>query len=79
VLFRFRDATESDLCTGACQEYDIDHGKISDLFKDRSGFVAQPRLFAHLRQTLPEHVGKEADEDVSLNAILTLVPDRTKV
>ncbi len=49
------------------------------LFEDRARRVAEARaLLPHLK-ALPEHEGEEANEDVGLDAVLTLMPDRTQV
>jgi hypothetical protein len=54
----------------------LDAGK---LFEDRARRVAEARaLLPHL-EALPEHEGEEANEDVGLDAILALMPDRTQV
>lgn len=78
MLLRSGDTPELDL--GACARYkdNIDEGEILDLFEDRSWFVAEASVFGHLCQTFPEHVGKEADQDMSLNAIFPLMPERPK-
>lgn len=69
MLLRFGDTSELDL--GACARHkdNIDEGEILDLFEDHSWFVAEASVFGHLCQRFPKHVGKEADHDVSLNAI----------
>ena len=62
----------------ARQKYDIDKGKILNFFKDRSGFIPETSVLAHLCETFPEYISEKADKAVSLNAILSLVPDETK-
>src|SRR2546427_3067739 len=48
----------------------------SQFVEDRPWAVAEPGLRLPLLEGLPEHVGQEADEDVRLDALGLLVPDR---
>jgi len=45
-------------------------------FEHLPRFVAQSRLAATRGQSLPEHVGQEADQDVGLHSIFFLMPHR---
>ena len=54
----------------------LDAGK---LFEDGPRRVAEARaLLPHL-EALPEHEGEEANEDVGLDPLLALMPDRSNV
>ena len=49
------------------------------LFQDGARGIAEAcTLLPHL-EALPQHEGEKADEDMSLHAILALMPDRTDV
>ena len=54
----------------------LDAGK---LFEDGPRRVPEARALLPHFETLPEHEGEEANEDVSLDAVLALMPDRTQV
>ncbi len=46
------------------------------LVKHSSRFIAQAGPTATLAQCLPKHIGKETNEDVSLDSLLFLMPNR---
>ena len=54
----------------------LDAGK---LFEDGPRRVPEARALLPHFETFPEHEGEEANEDVSLDAVLALMPDRTQV
>src|SRR6476620_290840 len=65
------------MCCG--RQHDIVRLNTSKLFEDGTRRVSKTcALLPHLK-ALPQHEGKKAHKDVSLNAILALVPDRTHV
>jgi len=47
--------------------------------KDGAWRIAETRAALPHLQALPQHEGKKADEDMSLYAILALVPDRAEI
>jgi hypothetical protein len=75
--FRVRhcDAAESDVNSFSGRENDIVQLELFDFFDDFPGLIAQASLPAHLSEALPQDIGQEADEDVSLDASLFLMPD----
>lgn len=72
---RHGDAAESDVNSFSGGENDIVQLELLDLFDDFPGLVAQAGLPAHLSEALPQDIGQEADQDVSLDAPLFLMPD----
>ena len=50
-----------------------------ELFEDCARGVSEARTALPHLQALPQHEGEKADEDMGLNAILALVPDRPHV
>ena len=48
-------------------------------FKNRARRISQARAALPHLKTLPQHEGEKAHEDMSLNAILALMPDRPHV
>ena len=69
------DASFADRDAGACGQHDIDQGDLPELGEDFARFVAKAGTLAPLAEGFPEHIGKKADQDVSLYAVLLLVPD----
>ena len=51
----------------------------ASLFEDGARRISQPGAALPHLEALPQHEGKEADEDVGLNAIFALMPDRPDV
>jgi hypothetical protein len=49
------------------------------LVEDLPRFVSQAGLAALRFQRFPEHVGQEADQDMSLHPLLLLVPHRANL
>jgi hypothetical protein len=73
------DAAQADLTMGGGRQDDVSRLDSRKLFEDRTGRISKAcALLPHL-EALPQHEGKKADEDMSLNAILMLTPDRTEV
>ena len=77
MLSRLGDATPAELHTRASGHNDVDQVDPTQLVEHPTGLVAKAGCFHHLRQCFPEHVGKEADENVSEDAVFTLMPDRS--
>ena len=69
------DAAFADRDAGACGQHDIDQGDLLEFGEDFAGFVAKAGMLAPQAEGFPEHIGKKADQDVSLYAVLLLVPD----
>jgi hypothetical protein len=75
--FRVRlcDAAKTDVHSFSGRENDIVQLELFDLFDDFPGLIAQAGLPAHLSEALPQDIGQEADQDVSLDTPLFLMPD----
>jgi hypothetical protein len=69
------DTTFTNRDAGACGQHDIDQGDLLEFGEDLSRFVAKAGTLAPQAEGFPEHIGEKADEDVSLYAVLLLVPD----
>src|ERR1700722_18680156 len=73
------DTSQTDLAVRCGRQDDVVRLDAGKLFEDRARRVSEAgALLPHL-QALPQHKGEEADEDVGLDAIFALVPDRTDV
>jgi len=73
------DAAQSDFAVCRGRQDDIVGLDARQFFKNGPRRVAEAcALLPHL-EALPEREGEEANEDVGLNPILTLMPDRTQV
>ena len=73
------DAAQPDLIVGSCRQHDVVRLNSCELFEYRPWGVAKPgALLPHL-QALPQHESEEAHEDVGLDALRALVPDRAHV
>src|ERR1035441_11073632 len=66
------DASVADRDAGACGQHDIDQGDLLELGEDLARLVAKAGTLAPQAQSFPEHIGKKADEDVSLYAVLQI-------
>ena len=70
------DAAQANLAVGCGRQNDIVRLNPCELFEDRARRVSKAcALLPHL-EALPQHEGKEADEDMGLNAVLVLMPNR---
>src|SRR5580692_7626664 len=70
------DATQADSAMGRGRQHDIVRLNARELFENGARRVSEAgTLLPHL-QALPQHEGEEADENVRLNAVLALMPDR---
>jgi hypothetical protein len=73
------DATQSDLTMRCGRQADVVGLDAGKLFEDGLRRVSEARaLLPHL-EALPEHEGEEANEDVSLDPLLALMPNRSNV
>src|ERR1700737_1643393 len=72
-----RHASQAELSVRDGRQHNIMRLNAGKLFKDGAGRISQAcALLPHL-QGLPEDEGEEADQDMCLDAILALMPDRT--
>lgn len=55
---------------------DVDQVDFAQLLKNATGLVAQTGRPSHLVQRLPENIRQETDQNVGLNPLFGLVPDR---
>jgi hypothetical protein len=70
------DATQADLAVCRGRQHDIVRLNARKLFKNRARRISEPcTLLPHLK-ALPQHEGEKANQDMGLNAILALMPDR---
>ena len=72
------DTAQSQLATGSSRgrQNDVGAGDGGELLEHGAWGVAKAGAALPLLQRLPQHIGKEAHQDVRQHAILTLVPDR---
>ena len=73
------DATQADLAVCCGRQDDVVGLDAGKLFEDGARRVAEARARLPHLEALPQHEGEEADEDVGLDAILALMPDRAEV
>ena len=71
------DASFSDFNTVLGGEHNIHETNALQFGKHFSGLVAKASLTAQLGEGFPEHVGKETDQDMGLDALGFLVPEGT--
>ena len=70
------DATQADLAVCRGREHDVVRLNARKLFENGVRRISEPgTLLPHLK-ALPQHEGEKANEDMRLNAILALMPDR---
>ncbi|MBI5571839.1 MAG: hypothetical protein HY914_17990 [Desulfomonile tiedjei] len=79
MLLRPHDATQPELRSSSCRENDVGKVEFGDLLEHSARLIAKAGSLAHLAKTLPEDVGKEADHDVGLHPVFSLMPDRTEL
>jgi hypothetical protein len=73
------DAAQADLSMGGDRQDHVMRLDPRQLFEDRTWRISEAcSLLPHL-EALPQHESKKADEDMSLNPVLVLMPDRTEV
>src|SRR2546426_8671912 len=68
--------TERTRRLGGKGQYHVGALDARQFVEDRPRAVAEPGLHLPVLERLPEHVGQEADEDMRLDALGLLVPDR---
>ena len=71
------EATFADVDAATSWQNHVDHSEFAQLVQNSTWLAAKPRSIAHLAKRLPQHVRQEADEDVGLDAVLFLMPDRS--
>ena len=70
-------ATAADLhAFFASRQHDIDQADPAQLLEDATRFVAQAGGLRHLVQRFPQNVRQKTDQNMGLDAIFTLVPNR---
>ena len=73
------DATQPDLAVRCGRQDDVVGLDARQFFEDGPRRVAEARVLLPHLEALPEHEGEEANEDVGLDPVLALMPDRTQV
>ena len=73
---RADDAAEAHLAAVRGGQHDVGALDAAEFLEDGARAVAQVGAALPLLQGLPEHVGQEADQDMGLDAVLALMPDR---
>jgi hypothetical protein len=69
-------ATQADPAMGRGREDDVVLLNARKLFENGTRRISEPcALLPHL-QTLPQHEGEKANQDMRLNAVFALMPDR---
>jgi len=76
---RLRHAAQANLALCCGGQDHIMRLNTCEFFKDRSRRVSEARMLLPHLEALPQHEGEKADQDMGLNAILALMPDRTYV
>ena len=73
------DAPQADLAVCRAGQHNVVRVDACQFLENGARRVTETgALLPHL-QALPQYEGEEADEDVGLNAIFALVPDRTQI
>ena len=73
------DASQADLAMRRSGQHNVVRADACEFLEDGARRVTETgALLPHL-QALPHYEGEEAGEDMGLNAILALMPDRTQV
>src|SRR6202045_2861328 len=72
-------ATQTNLAMRCGWQNDVLGLNAFEFFQDDARGIAETGAALPHLQALPQHEGKKTDEDMSLYAILALVPDRTEV
>src|SRR6266404_8402262 len=72
-------AAQANLAVRCRRQDDVVGLNALDFFQDGARRITETRAALPHLQGLPQNEGKKADEDVSLHAILALVPDRTDI
>src|SRR5207253_9199862 len=72
------DAADAERAVGILgqRQHDVRALDAAEFIENRPRAVAQPRLALPLLQRLPEHIGEEAHQDVRLDPLGLLMPDR---
>ena len=76
VVSGLGNATSSDFRTSARREHDVHRADVRKFCQHSARFAAEPGFVAQLTQSFPEHIRKEAHEDMSQHALFLLMPDR---
>jgi hypothetical protein len=78
MLRRAGHATTADFyALFSRRHYDVDQTDLAQFIKHVSLFVPQPCFLRHFLHRFPEYVGEEADQNMRLDAVLLLIPDRS--
>ena len=63
------DTSGPDFDTRPRGQHDVHRADIGEFRQHSTGFAAQARFVTELTQGFPQHISKEAHEDVSQNAL----------
>ena len=74
--FRLGDASPTDLDAGRGSHHHVHHTDLGQLIEDLPRFVSQPGALAKLSKRFPQDIRQKANENVRLDPLLLLVPDR---
>ena len=69
----------ADLAVGGGWQHDIIRLNAREFFEHGSWGISETSAALPHLEALPQHEGEKADEDMSLHAFGTLVPDRAQV
>ena len=78
MLLGVGDASSADFNSGVGPHDDIHHLDLRQLIEDLARLIAETGALAELAKRFPEHIRQEADENVRLDPLLLLVPDRVR-
>ncbi len=76
VVSGFRDTAGADLHTAASRQHDVHRADVGQFRKHSARFASETGLVSQLRQSFPQHVCHEADEDMSKDTLFFRMPDR---
>ena len=79
MLLRLHDAAESVLRSPSRRENDVGEVEFCDFLEHLAGLIAKTGSLTHLTETFPEDIGEEADHDVGLHPVFSLMPDGTEL
>ena len=79
VFGRLTDAAFPNFNPVSGREDHIHQTELGQFIKHLAGFISQPRSYTELRQRLPQDVCQKANQKVSLDPFLLLMPDWTNL
>ncbi len=78
VVAWFRYAAFADLDAFSRGQHHVHHSNLLQFRKPAARLIAQTRPLAQTGQHIPEHIRQEAHQDVGLDSVLFLMPNRSE-